>query len=83
FNWYCMDDVLEPGVIEALFAAYNALLMQVVQICRQPERIEHYDLHTPPVGHTRYDFWQQHSELHQAEQYLRSQPEIRLAEIQP
>ncbi|SFU58339.1 hybrid non-ribosomal peptide synthetase/type I polyketide synthase [Xenorhabdus koppenhoeferi] len=83
FNWYCMDDVLEPGVIEALFAAYNALLMQVVQICRPPERIEHYDLHTPPVGHTRYDFWQQHCELHQAEQYLRSQPEIRLAEIQP
>ncbi|MBS9437043.1 amino acid adenylation domain-containing protein [Photorhabdus noenieputensis] len=53
FNWYCMDDVLVPGVIEALFTAYNALL---IQICRQPERIEHYDLHTPPFGHARYDF---------------------------
>ncbi|MBD2813749.1 amino acid adenylation domain-containing protein [Xenorhabdus sp. Flor] len=83
FNWYCMDDILETGIIEALFAAYNALLVQVVQICRQPECLEHYDLHTPPVGHTRYDFWPQHPELHQAEQYLRSQPEIRLAEIQP
>ncbi|WP_434524889.1 amino acid adenylation domain-containing protein [Photorhabdus asymbiotica] len=80
FNWYCMDDVLEPGVIEALFAAYNALLMQ---ICRQPERIEHYDLHTPPFGHMRYDFWPQHPELRQAEQHLRAKPEIRLAEIQP
>ncbi|NHB91158.1 non-ribosomal peptide synthetase/type I polyketide synthase [Photorhabdus cinerea] len=80
FNWYCMDDVLEPGVIEALFAAYNALL---VQICRQPDRIEHYDLHTPPSGHTRYDFWPQHPELRQAEQNLRAKPEIRLAEIQP
>ncbi|MDX7991891.1 non-ribosomal peptide synthetase/type I polyketide synthase [Xenorhabdus littoralis] len=93
FNWYCMDDVLEPGVIEALFAAYNALL---AQICRQteypeheypeheyPEHIEHYDLHTPPAGHTRYDFWPQHPELRQAEQSLRAKPEIRLAEIQP
>ncbi|MDC9595407.1 non-ribosomal peptide synthetase/type I polyketide synthase [Xenorhabdus anantnagensis] len=89
FNWYCMDDVLEPGVIETLFAAYNALLVQIAQaaqtaqICHQPERIENYDLHTPPVGHTRYDFWPQHPELHQAEQHLRSKPEIRLAEIQP
>ncbi|MBC8943854.1 non-ribosomal peptide synthetase/type I polyketide synthase [Xenorhabdus indica] len=83
FNWYCMDDVLEAGVIEALFTAYNALLVQVVQIFRHPERLEHYDLHTPPVGHTRYKFWSQHPALHQAEQYLRSQPEIRLAEIQP
>ncbi|WP_340608835.1 non-ribosomal peptide synthetase/type I polyketide synthase [Xenorhabdus bharatensis] len=83
FNWYCMDDVLESGVIEALFAAYNALLIQVVQTCRQSEHLDHYDLHTPPVGHTRYDFWPQHPALHQVEQYLRSQPEIRLAEIQP
>ncbi|WP_340620554.1 non-ribosomal peptide synthetase/type I polyketide synthase [Xenorhabdus siamensis] len=83
FNWYCMDDVLEAGVIEALFAAYNALLIQIVQLCRHPERLEHYDLHTPPAGHTRYDFWSQHPALHQAEQYLRAQPEIRLAEIQP
>ncbi|KOY62142.1 peptide/polyketide synthetase [Photorhabdus heterorhabditis] len=59
FNWYCMNDVLEPGVIEALFAAYNALL---VQICHPSEHIEHYDLHTPPAGHTRYDFWSQHPE---------------------
>ncbi len=83
FNWYCMDDVLEPGVIEALFAAYHALLAQVVQMCCQPDRLAHYDPHTPPVGHTRYDFWPQHPELHQVEQSLRSQPEIRLAEIQP
>ncbi|BET96997.1 amino acid adenylation domain-containing protein [Xenorhabdus taiwanensis] len=80
FNWYCMNNVLEAGVIESLFAAYNALLMQ---ICHQPERMEDYDLHTPPSGHTRYDFWPQHPELRQAEQYLRSKPEIRLAEIQP
>ncbi|PHM50078.1 hybrid non-ribosomal peptide synthetase/type I polyketide synthase [Xenorhabdus miraniensis] len=80
FNWYCMDDVLEPGVIEALFAAYNALL---VQICRQPEHMECYDLHIPPAGYTRYDFWPQHPELRQAEQNLRAKPEIRLAEIRP
>ncbi|WP_323836419.1 non-ribosomal peptide synthetase/type I polyketide synthase [Photorhabdus africana] len=80
FNWYCMDDVLAPGVIEALFAAYNALL---VQICRRPDHIEHYDLHIPPSGHARYDFWPQQPELRQAEQYLRAKPEIRLAEIQP
>ncbi|KMJ47087.1 peptide/polyketide synthetase [Xenorhabdus khoisanae] len=80
FNWYCMDDVLEPGIIEALFAAYNALL---VQICRQPEHMECYDLHIPPAGYTRYDFWPQHPELRQAEQNLRAKPEIRLAEIQP
>ncbi|AOM39964.1 hybrid non-ribosomal peptide synthetase/type I polyketide synthase [Xenorhabdus hominickii] len=83
FNWYCMDDVLEPGVIEALFAAYNALLMQIIQICHQPERLEHHDLCSPPAGQTRYDFWPQHPEFRQTEQYLRSQPEIRLAEIQP
>ncbi|WFQ80453.1 amino acid adenylation domain-containing protein [Xenorhabdus sp. SF857] len=80
FNWYCMDDVLEAGVIESLFAAYDALL---VQICHQPERMAYYDLHTPPSGHTRYDFWPQHPELRQAEHYLRTKPEIRLAEIQP
>ncbi|CDL80757.1 hybrid non-ribosomal peptide synthetase/type I polyketide synthase [Xenorhabdus szentirmaii] len=80
FNWYCMDDVLESGVIEGLFAAYNALL---AQICHQADSTGLYDLKIPPAGHARYDFWPQHPELRQAEEWLRTKPEIRLAEIQP
>ncbi len=53
FNWYCMDDVLAPGVAQAMFDDYRYLLRA---IATQPQRMMQPDLAKLHDDGTWHDF---------------------------